>query len=71
LIERYCAYTLDDSQSVLRAEIHHPPWRLRRASAEIEENTTAAPFGIELRGEPLLHFAPRQDVVIWPHERAD
>jgi hypothetical protein len=25
----------------------------------------AMPFGIELEGEPLLHFSPRQDVAIW------
>jgi hypothetical protein len=25
-----------------------------------------APPGIELRDEPLLHFADRQDVLIWP-----
>jgi len=70
LIERYCAYTLDEKQHVLRAEIHHRPWELHRAEAEILENTMTAPFGIELEGEPLLHLAPRQDVVIWSHEIA-
>jgi uncharacterized protein len=68
LIERYCAYALDDEQRVLRAQIHHRPWTLHRARAELLENTMLEPFGIELEGEPLLHFAPRQDVVIWPHE---
>jgi uncharacterized protein YqjF (DUF2071 family) len=70
LIERYCAYTLDDKDRTLRAEIHHRPWELYRAQAEIAENTMTAPFGIELEGEPLLHLAPRQDVAIWPHEIA-
>ena len=65
LTERYCLYTLDDSRRVLRADIHHPPWPLRRAAAEIAENTMAGPYGIRLEGEPLLHFAARQDVVIW------
>jgi uncharacterized protein YqjF (DUF2071 family) len=68
LIERYCAYTLDERGRVLRADIHHRPWELYRAEAEIAENTMTGPFGIELEGEPLLHLAPRQDVVIWPHE---
>jgi hypothetical protein len=27
---------------------------------------TMAPPGIELRDEPLLHSADRQDVLIWP-----
>jgi uncharacterized protein YqjF (DUF2071 family) len=66
LTERYCAYTLDDAGIVQRVEIHHLPWELHRADAHFQENTMTAPFGIELEGEPLLHFAARQDVVIWP-----
>jgi uncharacterized protein len=69
LIERYCAYTLDSSGAVLRAEIHHPPWKLRKAHADISAEGMTRPFGIALEGEPLLHLAGRQDVVIWPHER--
>jgi uncharacterized protein len=65
LSERYCLYTLDEEGRILRGEIHHPPWPLRRGWAEIETNTMAMPFGIELEGEPLLHFSPRQDVAIW------
>lgn len=71
LTERYCAYTLDEKGRVLRAEIHHRPWELHRAEAEIRSNTMTAPLGIELEGEPLLHLARRQDVVIWPHEIAE
>jgi uncharacterized protein YqjF (DUF2071 family) len=70
LTERYCLYTLDDEQRIQRGDIHHPPWPLREAWAEIETNTMAMPFGIELEGEPLLHFSPRQDVVIWPLQPA-
>jgi uncharacterized protein YqjF (DUF2071 family) len=66
LIERYCAYTLDDAGAIRRIEIHHPPWELHRASAELSANTMTKPLGIRLEGEPMLHFAPRQDVVIWP-----
>jgi uncharacterized protein YqjF (DUF2071 family) len=65
LTERYCLYTLDSRQRIVRGDIHHPPWPLRRGWAEIETNTMATPFGIELEGKPLLHFSPRQDVVIW------
>jgi uncharacterized protein len=50
---------------LLRAEIHHPPWPLQPAEAEIEHNTMASPLGLDLAGAPLLHFAARQDVVIW------
>ena len=65
LAERYCLYTLDEAGRILRADIHHPPWPLQEAVAEIEWNTMP-PRGLELGGEgPLLHFGRRQDVVIW------
>jgi uncharacterized protein YqjF (DUF2071 family) len=66
LTERYCLYTFDEHLTVYRAEIHHPPWPLQLAEADLEVNTMAEPFGIELQGKPLLHFAARQDVLIWP-----
>jgi uncharacterized protein YqjF (DUF2071 family) len=63
LAERYCLYTLDEGR-LFRGEIHHPPWPLQRAEGDIGVNTMAPP-GIRTSGEPLLHFAGRQDVVIW------
>ena len=65
LTERYRLYTNDPSGRLYRADIHHAPWLLRPAQAEIEL-TSIAPF--ELRGEPLCHVAERQDVLIWPLE---
>jgi uncharacterized protein YqjF (DUF2071 family) len=65
LAERYCAYILDKRQRPLRIDIHHPPWPLQPAEAELELNTMA-PDGVELAGDPLLHYSERQDVVIWP-----
>jgi uncharacterized protein len=70
LAERYCLYTLDAARTVLRADIHHPPWPLQPAEAEIERNTMAAGVGQLLDDAPLLHFAERQDVVIWSLEPA-
>jgi uncharacterized protein YqjF (DUF2071 family) len=64
LTERYCLYAMHQGR-LLRAEIHHPPWRLRDAQVAIEESSMA-PRGLEPGGEPLAHFAARQDVVIWP-----
>jgi uncharacterized protein len=69
LVERYCLYTLDERRTVCRADIHHPPWPLQPAEADFEVNTMAAPFGLRLRGEPLLHFSLREDVLIWTLER--
>jgi uncharacterized protein len=69
LTERYCLYALGGDGSLLRAEIHHPPWPLQEAEARIDLNTMP-PDGIELgEEEPLLHLSRRQDVVIWPPER--
>ena len=70
LTERYCLYTQDARGAILRAEIHHAPWPLQRASAEIAENTIGDAQGILLGGAPpLLHFSRRIDVVVWPLER--
>jgi uncharacterized protein len=70
LAERYCLYTLDENRRVLRADIHHPPWPLQPAVAEIERNTMGAQIGQRLEGEPLLHIAARQDVLVWSLEAA-
>ena len=65
LVERYCLYTVDGDR-VRRTDIHHPPWDLQAARAEFAENTMTAAAGVPLPShEPLLHYAPRQDVVIW------
>jgi uncharacterized protein len=66
LTERYCLYTLDEQGRVHRGEIHHPPWPLQRAEAVLSTNTMAVPLGLTLRGDPLLHFARRQEVLLWP-----
>jgi uncharacterized protein len=64
LTERYCLYA-EHGGRLYRADIHHRPWPLQPAEAELDRNTMA-PGGVELGGEPLLHFSKRQDVVIWP-----
>jgi uncharacterized protein YqjF (DUF2071 family) len=69
LTERYCLYATDERR-LKRAEIHHVPWPLQPAAAEIGENTML-PSGVRLvDDDPLLHFSARQDVVIWPPEDA-
>jgi uncharacterized protein YqjF (DUF2071 family) len=69
LTERYCLYTQDSRGNILRANIHHTPWPLQIATAEIVENTIGDAQGIALAGPPpLLHFSRRQDVVVWPIE---
>ena len=66
LTERYCLYTVGAGGEVYRGEIHHIPWPLQKAEAEIEANTMAAPHGIELPNtQPLLHFARKIETVEW------
>jgi uncharacterized protein YqjF (DUF2071 family) len=66
LTERYCLYALDGRGRLLRGEIHHAPWPLQRAEAELKNNTMTGPLGILLESQPLLHFARRHDVLVWP-----
>lgn len=70
LTERYCLYTVH-RETVYRAEIHHEPWPLQDAEGEFSVNSMAASAGIQLPGiQPLLHFAKRLEVLIWPLKRA-
>jgi uncharacterized protein YqjF (DUF2071 family) len=67
--ERYCLYTVKAGR-VHRAEIHHQPWPLQDAEAEIQMNTMALAAGISLpQVRPLLHFAKKLEVLIWPLRR--
>jgi uncharacterized protein YqjF (DUF2071 family) len=66
LTARYCLYAADGEGHLLRCDIHHRPWRLQPARADVEANTMAAPLGLDLTGRPpLLHFAARTEVVAW------
>jgi uncharacterized protein len=70
LTERYCLYTVHKAE-VYRGEIHHAPWPLQDAFAQISTNSMASAAGIVLPdAQPLLHFAKRLNVVIWPLRRA-
>ena len=69
LTERYCLYTVS-AGNVYRAEIHHVPWPLQSAEAQIASNTMADAAGITLPcTAPLLHFARRLEALIWPLRR--
>lgn len=66
LTERYCLYTAS-GKSVYRGEIHHERWPLQNAEGEFQENTMAEAAGITLpQMAPLLHFAKKLEVLIWP-----
>lgn len=70
LTERYCLYGVDGDGGVHRLQIHHRPWLLQPARAEIDAVelitvTTGLPAPI---GEPLLHYSPLQHMIGWPPE---
>jgi len=66
LTERYCLYTTNARAQIIRGEIHHPPWPLQPAEAELARNSMTGSLDITLTPHPLLHFARRQDVLVWP-----
>jgi uncharacterized protein len=65
LTERYCLYAAAGNR-IFRGEIHHRPWPLQLAEADITQNTMSLAAGFPFApSAPLLHFALRQDVVVW------
>lgn len=69
LTERYALYTTAGS-TLYRGDIHHLPWPLQVAEMEEECNLMTRPQGIFLPSvSPLLHYAHRQEVLIWPLRR--
>jgi uncharacterized protein YqjF (DUF2071 family) len=71
LTERYCLYTTH-RDDVYRGEIHHQPWPLQDAEANLEINTVTTAAGISLPGPaPSLLFASKLEVLIWPLRRTD
>ncbi len=66
LTERYCLYHHDRAGVPYRMEIHHPPWTLQLAQAQVVQNTMATASGLMVEDiRPLLHFAKRQDMIAW------
>lgn len=71
LTERYCLFTHNKANELVRANVHHVPWPLEEADADIEQNDLPASIGIELQEqEPVLHYSRRLAVYMWPPELA-
>jgi uncharacterized protein YqjF (DUF2071 family) len=72
LTERYCLYSMSSRGQLYRAEIHHQPWPLQSAEAEIAKNELLVPHELNVSGPPTqLHFAKQIDVVVWTPEPID
>jgi uncharacterized protein YqjF (DUF2071 family) len=71
LTERYCLFSHNHQRGWHCGEIHHEPWPLQTARADIKENSMLEPLGLALPDlPPLVHFARRIDVVLWGLRRA-
>jgi uncharacterized protein YqjF (DUF2071 family) len=70
LTERYCLYAADGRDNVYRGDIHHHPWPLQPAEAEVEKLTMTEQIGVALpETGPVLHFSERLDVLAWSPRR--
>jgi uncharacterized protein len=66
LTERYCLYAADEKSNIRRGDIHHHPWPLQPAEAEIEKLAMTEQIGVALpETRPILHFSKRLDVLAW------
>jgi uncharacterized protein YqjF (DUF2071 family) len=66
LTERYCLYAQAPDGRLYRTEVHHLPWPLQQATAEVEAGELLASHGLTVPGAPaLLHYARRVDVLTW------
>jgi uncharacterized protein len=62
LVERYRLFS-ERRGRLITAVVAHEPWPLQPARARIEVNEMAPP-GVELRGEPIVHFCRSVSAVI-------
>jgi uncharacterized protein YqjF (DUF2071 family) len=69
LTDRYCLYAWN-REKLYRAEIHHLPWPLQEARAEIETNSVAKVAGIEVdESRCVMQFSRKLKVLLWAPER--
>lgn len=71
LTNRLNLYSADRAGHIYRGQIHHAPWPLQAAEAQIETNHMTGQIDVRLPDiPPLLHYAERLDVVGWRIQRA-
>ena len=65
LTERYCLFT-PFAGRMLVGHIHHLPWTLRPAQADLRINQIPAAHGVTLpETPPVLHFSRELQVILW------
>ena len=69
LTARYCLYTLNKKQ-LYRGEIHHAPWPLQQAEADISVNAMHPILSSSiLQTQPLLHYVEQIKALFWLLEK--
>jgi hypothetical protein len=69
LTERYALFTASRHGQIARVNIHHLPWPLELAEADIELNDLPQAHGIHLPNtKPLLQYSRELTVYIWALE---
>jgi hypothetical protein len=71
LTERYCLYAADRSGGIYRGDIHHVPWPIQPAQAEIACNTMIPADLIAPGPPPIVQFARTLDVIVWAPVRVN
>ncbi|CAN5326426.1 hypothetical protein BH23BAC1_BH23BAC1_46190 [soil metagenome] len=67
LVERYCLFQKAIMGKFIEINIHHLPWDLQHAEADIRINSLTKPVGFTIQEQkPLAHFAKDTKVLIWP-----
>jgi uncharacterized protein len=66
LTERYVLFAEGPRGGLYAGHIHHRPWPLQEAEADIRKNTMTQQIGFALPDTaPLLHFARHLEVIAW------
>ncbi|UCH27283.1 MAG: DUF2071 domain-containing protein [Trueperaceae bacterium] len=70
LTERYCFFSADRNSRIYRCDVHHRPWPLQSAEADVSLNRMGQQIAIQLpEVAPLLHYAENLAVLGWWPER--
>ena len=70
LVERYCLYAVSGSGRVNRLNIHHRPWLIQPAEAQIDTAQLFTAAGLPAPvNRPMLHFSVVQEMIGWLPER--
>lgn len=67
--ERYCLYASTTRDRLSRVEVHHAPWPLQHAEADVHECTLFGAAGLPPPFHPpRCHFSPGVNVLAFPPE---